>query len=323
MWSWSSSPPWSWWWLASWWSRLRRRRRLVVGQLVVVAAVVGGAVVGGRGRTRGRSRAPLPAQLLHGTLHLAAHVRVERVARTCGGRHVSMAGDGRRRDPRSRRPLVRAPRHERDLRPRGRVDGVALREPREGSVARFERRRRRRHRREVADEAHELVEALTAAGRVSCDRSCEAARTPFPHAAFAVDEEVVGDVVPALRARVERVHRGEDPRHLRGGVQCVLGGVVHEQESHVLGGERARRWPRRPRVTRPDRQAGSDGDGARGDTDASLRRRRDAGTTAAAAPAARRPRRDIPGRRSSGMCATVRTATRGGAHGHHGTHHRR
>ena len=155
---------------------------VVVGAAVVGGAVAGGVVVGGAvvaasrdGRWRHSS-----AELLHRALHLVAHVGIEGVPRACRRRHLSMAGDRRRRDVCSGRPLVRTPRHERDLRSRGRVDRVALREPREGAVARVEGGRCRRHGSEVADEAHELIEALTAARRVSGDRSGEAARTPFP-----------------------------------------------------------------------------------------------------------------------------------------------
>ncbi len=202
-------------------------------------------------------------------LHLVAHVRVERVSRARGRRHVAVTGNGRGRDLDTSRPLVRTPGNERHRRARCRGDAVALREPGEGPVAGIERGGRRHHRGEVADEAHQLIEALAPACRIGRDRPGEAARTSLPTRR---PRDRRGSCTrcrasPSRRCGTRTSRRGCRARGQPDG-RCRRG-VVHQQEPHFFRSERSGGRARRPRVARPDGESGRDGHRCqRGRTDA-------------------------------------------------------
>ena len=155
----------------------------------------GGATTATTVRRRCRRLSP---QRRHPHGDLGGQQAVDGVARAVRERHVPVAGDGTGGDRGALGPALGAPRGEGDG--SGGVDVQAVSVGQEGEQ-RDERpghlRRRRLHR-EVTEEAHELREALAAAGGVGHDRPGEAAGAALPHAAEPVDEEVVGHVRPSF-----------------------------------------------------------------------------------------------------------------------------
>ena len=113
-----------------------------------------------------------------------------------------MPRDGVGDDLGAGRPQTRTPRDEVGGAPFGDVDAVGGRQPGQqtgGGVHRFGGWRLGG---EVADEADQEREALRASGGVSLHRRVEAALAALPQTPIGVDEEVVGDIGPALLVRV-------------------------------------------------------------------------------------------------------------------------
>ncbi len=139
----------------------------------------------------------------------------------------------------------------------------------------------------VADEAADLREALTAAGRIGLHRPGDAAGTPLPHRAEGVDEEVVGDVRPALlRTGVERVEAAQHLGDVAGGVPVGRRTVVDDEETDVarrlLRQPIGHRQPRGPVRARPHGHAAQRG--WRGDGPAGRERRQREGERGDRAP---------------------------------------
>ncbi len=91
----------------------------------------------------------------------------------------------------------------------------------------------------------------------------DAARAGLEDAPVEVDDEVVADVVPAVRVDVEGVDRPQHRRHLAGAVAVGVLGVVHERHPHraIFRGDARRRDPERPGAAGDDRRL----PGARGE----------------------------------------------------------
>ena len=89
------------------------------------------------------------------------------------------------------------------------------------------------------------------------DRAVDAARTALVDAPVGVDEEVVANVVPAVRAHVVGVDRADDGRHVACRIAVRRVRVVHEDHVHRVGVAR-RRAPQRlvcaPAGARDDRR---------------------------------------------------------------------
>ena len=116
------------------------------------------------------------------------------------------------------------------------VDAIALGQPGQKGHHRCLGLRRRCRRAVIADEAAEDGEALAAAGGVALDGRLHASGPALPDAAEAIDQEVVGDVGPALlRGRVEPEEAAQLLGHGLGRVVVDGDGVVHEQEADVAG----------------------------------------------------------------------------------------
>lgn len=185
-------------------------------------------------------------------------IGIEVVSGTAGLAHRPVTGDGSRRDRRARRPLVRPLGGERHRRLRCGRDAVAICQPGQEHDQRGKGGWGRLGGVIVADDTDELAEALVATGCVPGHRTVETALSRLPDGTFGVDHEVVGDIVPALgRPGVIVEPSPEDLGDVRRGVPIARRGVMDDQESDILGMERALGWAVRP-PTRPwlDGQAG-------------------------------------------------------------------
>ena len=147
-----------------------------------------------------------------------------------------MAGDRRRPHRSSTRVKVGASGYELGGGARVRIDVVSLGQPGQQRNHRRLRGRGWRYSTVIAYEAAQQREPLTAAGGVAAHRRRDAPRPPFENLSVPVDQEVVGDVGPALLGR--RVEVIEALQH-RGG---PLGGVVvrrcavmNDEEAHIVG----------------------------------------------------------------------------------------
>ena len=89
----------------------------------------------------------------------------------------------------------------------------------------------------IADQAAKKGEALRSTGGIALDRPIETALPAFPDAAEPIDQEVVGDVGPALfSAGVELVPAANLTCDLIWSVLVGRCRVVDQEEAHVLFG---------------------------------------------------------------------------------------
>lgn len=110
------------------------------------------------------------------------------------------------------------------------------------------------HRVVVANDADELGEALIPTGGVAGNRSVEASMPALPDIASRVDQEVVGNVIPALLgAGVKVIEGAENSRSVGRSVTIPRRRMMHDQEPDFLRRQRSFGWA----IDRPGR-AGMD-----------------------------------------------------------------
>ena len=114
---------------------------------------------------------------------------------------------------------------------------------------------RQRRQRAVADHGDAHAAGVEALGVRADDRSVDASAAALVDAAVGVDQEVVANVVPAVRAHVVGVDRADDRGHVAGRVAVRRVGVMHEDHAHRVGvarGRPAHRLVRAPPGPRDD-----------------------------------------------------------------------
>ena len=148
---------------------------------------------------------------------IALELRVEQVSRAARQAGVAVAGDGPQLHRHPRPPALAAVRNVRER--RDRIDVGEVETPGDQPLERLHRGRRRFRRLEVADQRDSDAPGVEPE-RVRADHVArDAAVPPLVDAAEAVDEEVVADVVPAVRPYVVDV----DPAHDGGGLVGRVG----------------------------------------------------------------------------------------------------
>ena len=126
-----------------------------------------------------------------------------------------MTGDRWSRHARTGRPLVGTFRDKGHLGSAGCRDLKAVGQPCQQTDERVQRRLARLGGVVVTDDADQLAETLVTAGGVSSHRVTHAAEPSLPDPTVSIDQEVVGDVVPALlQTGVKVVETAEDPRRV-------------------------------------------------------------------------------------------------------------
>ena len=242
-----SRPPWRAWWRVAPSSRGggRRRRggRRRAGRRRGSRA--GGGCGGGSrsGPRRGGGGCGLARGDVAGLGADAGQQAVAGVAGAGGGGHVAVAGDGGGGDRAAGGVAVGAPAGEGDGGAGLQGHVVAVGQGAEDAGQGVEGGAGGGHVGKGADEAAQLRRALVAAGGVAAHGVVQAAGAALEGAAEPVDQEVVGDVGPALlRPGVQVVERAQ-VGHRAGLVVGVAGGrVVHQQEAHVLALQGTLRW---------------------------------------------------------------------------------
>ncbi len=171
----------------------------------------------------------------------------ERIPRATGLTHRPVPGDRLRRDLHPLGVAVRSPADERRRRTVAHLHAITFGQPREGPGQGRQRLVARHLVGEVTDQTDQLAEALVPARREPLQPPLDRAVVGLPHPPVAVDHEVVRDVGPPLGlAGVEVEVALQDRRHLVGLVLESVGGVVYQQEPHVLLGHLTLRRSIRP-----------------------------------------------------------------------------
>ena len=99
---------------------------------------------------------------------------------------------------------------------------------------------RQRRQRAVPDHGDAHAAGVEALGVRADDRSVDASAAALVDAAVGVDQEVVANVVPAVRAHVVGVDRADDRGHVAWRVAVRRVGVMHEDHAHRVGVARSR-----------------------------------------------------------------------------------
>ncbi len=114
---------------------------------------------------------------------------------------------------------------------------------------------RQRRQRAVPDHGDAHTAGVEALGVRTDDRSVDASAAALVDATVGVDQEVVANVVPAVRAHVVGVDRADDRRHVARRVAVRRVGVMNEDHAHRVGvarGRPAHRLVRAPPCPRDD-----------------------------------------------------------------------
>jgi hypothetical protein len=105
----------------------------------------------------------------------------------------------------------------------------------------------------ITQEAAEQSKSLRSSGSGALDWRLERARAPFVDHSKAINQEVVGNVWPALVwAGVHPINLSEGCKRLALGIAIRGDCVVHEQEANITR-RFALEWPQNGEVSTPDR----------------------------------------------------------------------